>query len=285
MNRSGAVFRFAPSPNGRLHLGHAYSALVNFEMARQTGGAFLLRMEDIDVERCTPAFEQGICEDLQWLGIEWDDVIRRQSEHFADYRQSLDLLEAEGIVYRSFLSRSEARRLVEAHESKAGPWPRDPDGAPLYPGGRFETGSGDQPHVLRLDMKAALERIGSDCRWEETGAGPEGETGTVQGNPAAWGDVVVARRDTPTSYNLSVVVDDALQGVTDIVRGRDLFHATAVHVVLQELLGLTRPLYHHHDLVLGADGRKLSKTNRDTSLSALREAGATPGDIRRMVSL
>lgn len=285
MTESQAVFRFAPSPNGALHLGHAYSAIVNFEMAREIGGRFLLRMEDIDTERCSPALERGILEDLEWLGIEWDGPVRRQSEHFEDYRAALDALEAEGLVYRAWLSRSEIRRLVEARESELGTWPRDPDGAPLYPGGRDEAGDEAEPYVLRLDMKRAIERIGMPQSWQERGRGPRGETGEVAADPAAWGDVVLARRDTPTSYNLSVVIDDALQGVTHVVRGRDLFHATSVHVVLQELLGLARPLYVHHDLVLADDGRKLSKSNRDTSLKALREAGATPGDIRKMIGL
>lgn len=285
MTDNRAVFRFAPSPNGALHLGHAYSAIVNYEMARETGGLFLLRMEDIDTERCSPALERGIVEDLEWLGIEWDGPVRRQSAHFAEYRAALEALEAEGLVYRSWLSRSEIRRLVEEKESAAGAWPRDPDGAPLYPGGRHERGDASEPYMLRLDMARAMERIGMPQGWQESGAGPSGETGFITADPAAWGDVVLARRDTPTSYNLSVVIDDALQGVTHVVRGRDLFHATSVHVVLQELLGLSRPHYLHHDLVLGEDGRKLSKSNRDTSLKALREAGVTPGDIRRMIGL
>lgn len=285
MTDSPAVFRFAPSPNGALHLGHAYSAIVNYELARETGGRFLLRTEDIDTERCSPALERGILEDLEWLGLEWDGPVRRQSEHFEEYRAALDTLEEEGLVYRAYLSRSEIRRMVEAKENEPGGWPRDPDGAPLYPGGRRETGDETEPYVLRLDMNRAIERIGLPQGWEESGAGPSGETGSITADPAAWGDVVLARRDTPTSYNLSVVIDDALQGVTHVVRGRDLFHATSVHVVLQELLGLARPHYLHHELVLAEDGRKLSKSNGDTSLKALREAGVTPGDIRRMIGL
>jgi glutamyl-Q tRNA(Asp) synthetase len=254
-------------------------------MARETGGRFLLRMEDIDTERCSPSLERGILEDLEWLGIEWDGPVRRQSEHFEEYRAALDVLETEGFVYRAWLSRSDIRRLVAEKESEHGSWPRDPDGAPLYPGGRHERGDEAEPHVLRLDMEQAITRIGLPQNWEESGTGPSGETGAVAANPAAWGDVVLARRDTPTSYNLSVVIDDALQGITHVVRGRDLFHATSVHLVLQELLGLSRPLYHHHDLVLAEDGRKLSKSNRDTSLKALREAGVTPRDIRKMIGL
>jgi glutamyl-Q tRNA(Asp) synthetase len=285
MTDNPAVFRFAPSPNGALHLGHAYSAIANYEMAREAGGRFLLRMEDIDTERCSPALERGIREDLEWLGIEWDGPVRRQSEHFDEYRAALDALEAEGLVYRAWLSRSEIRRLVEEKESAPGAWPRDPDGAPLYPGGRHETGDDSEAYVLRLDMREAIARIGLPQDWQERGAGPSGETGSIAADPAAWGDVVLARRDTPASYNLSVVIDDALQGVSHVVRGRDLFHATSVHVVLQELLGLSRPHYFHHDLVLGEDGRKLSKSNRDTSLKALRAAGVTPRDIRKMIGL
>lgn len=279
------VFRFAPSPNGALHLGHAFSAILNFEMARESGGRFLLRVEDIDTERCSPALETAMLEDLAWLGLSWEEPVRRQSEHFEEYRAALDALEGEGLAYRAYLSRSETRRLVEASERAGTPWPRDPDGAPLYPDGPEEESDEDGPYVLRLDMDRAVEHAGADLDWAEAGAGPDGETGRVMADPAAWGDVILARRDTPTSYNLSVVVDDALQGVTHVVRGRDLFHATSVHVLLQELLGLPRPDYCHHDLVLAEDGRKLSKSNRDTSLRSLREAGATPADIRRMVGL
>lgn len=279
------MFRFAPSPNGALHLGHAYSAILNFEIAREAGGRFLLRMEDIDTERCSPALEAAMLEDLAWLGLSWEAPVRRQSEHFADYRAALEALENEGLVYRAYLSRSDIRRLVEAGEQAGTSWPRDPDGAPLYPGGPDEEGEEGAPYILRLDMARAIERVGPDMSWNESGLGPGGETGEIAADPAAWGDVILARRDTPTSYNLSVVVDDALQGVTHVVRGRDLFHATSVHVLLQELLGFPRPHYFHHDLVLADDGRKLSKSNRDTSLQSLRAAGATPGDIRRMIGL
>lgn len=279
------VFRFAPSPNGALHLGHAFSAILNFEMAREAGGRFLLRIEDIDRERCSPALEAAMLEDLAWLGLAWEEPVRRQSEHFADYRAALDMLEGEGIVYRAYLSRADIRRLVEAGEQAGTPWPRDPDGAPLYPGGADEEGEDDAPYILRLDMKRAVALVGAMPEWREGGCGPGGETGTIVADPAAWGDVILARRDTPTSYNLSVVIDDSLQGVTHVVRGRDLFHATSVHVLLQDLLGLRRPVYFHHDLVLAEDGRKLSKSNRDTSLRSLREAGVTPADIRRMIGL
>jgi len=281
------VFRFAPSPNGLLHLGHAYSALVNFDMARAAGGRFLLRIEDIDTARCTPELEARMLEDLRWLGLEWEEPVRRQSEHFADYRAALETLADAGLAYRSAMSRADIRRFVEAYEAEGAIWPRDPDGAPLFPGRGQEDGS-DEGGVWRLDVTAAHDHLGqkADLGWMEQGAGPGGETGWQVGDPAIWGDFVLARRDTPTSYHLSVVVDDALQGVTHVVRGRDLFAATSAHVLLEELLGLPRPIYRHHDLVMDDEGgRKLSKSRGDTALAALREAGMSPSDIRRMVGL
>lgn len=288
-----AVFRFAPSPNGALHLGHAYSALLNRDLARQTGGRLLLRIEDIDTARCTPEFEHGILTDLAWLGLEWEEPVRRQSDHLDDYRAALDRLVDAGLAYPSFLTRGEVRAIVSEAEAEGREWPRDPDGAPLFPTAerslsRRERGrrmaAGD-PFAWRLNVEAAMAHAGGELSWREEGAGPAGETGTVDADPAAWGDVVIARKETPTSYHLSVVVDDALQGVTHVVRGRDLFFATAVHRLLQELLGLPAPVYLHHDLVLGDDGRKLSKSRGDTALAALREAGLRPEDVRRMVGL
>jgi glutamyl-Q tRNA(Asp) synthetase len=289
------VFRFAPSPNGYLHLGHALSALLNFDMARAAGGRLLLRIEDIDATRCRPEYEHAIYEDLAWLGIVWEQPVRRQSAHFDDYRTALARLDAQGLVYPSFESRGEIARLIAKQErqgSRIGPWPRDPDGAPLYPGSgralaaaerrrRIEAG---EPYALRLDLNAACARAGA-LAWTETGSGPSGEGGTVAAAPAAWGDVVLARKETPTSYHLSVAVDDALQGVTHVVRGQDLFWSTSVHRLLQALLGLPAPLYHHHRLILDTGGQKLSKSTRATALRALRESGARPADIRAMVGL
>ena len=285
------VFRFAPSPNGHLHLGHAYSALLNFDSARRSGGRFLLRIEDIDVARCKPEFETAIYEDLGWLGIGWEEPVRRQSEHLSDYRDAVDELIAQGLVYPSFESRAEIARLVALREAEA-PWPRDPDGTPLYPGTakllpadeRARLLQSGAPYALRLDMAAACERAG-DLGWIERGAGPDGETGTVVARPEAWGDVILARRETPTSYHLSVVVDDALQGVTEAVRGEDLFWSTSVHRLLQQLLGLPQPAYRHHRLVLDGEGRKLSKSTLATGLRELRAAGAAPTDIRRLLGL
>ena len=283
------VFRFAPSPNGYLHLGHALSALLNFDMARATGGRLLLRIEDIDETRCRPEYEQAILDDLAWLGLEWEQPIRRQSEHLEAYRAALARIEE--LLYPCFESRAEIEALVASRE-RHGAWPRDPDGAPLYPGDaksllaaeRARRIAARQPYALRLDMPAALSRTGASS-WIETGCGPDGATGTVAADPAVWGDVVLARKETPTSYHLSVVVDDALQGVTHVVRGQDLFAATAVHRLVQTLLGLPQPIYHHHRLILDADGRKLSKSNRATGLRALRAQGAMPADIRRLVGL
>ena len=275
------VFRFAPSPNGYLHLGHAYSALLNFDLARQTGGRFLLRIEDIDVTRCKPEFETAIYEDLAWLGMTWETPVRRQSAHLADYRDALEKLSAQGLVYPSFESRAEIAGLVAQREANAR-WPRDPDGAPLYPGAakllssdeRARLLESDATYALRLDMAAACARAGA-LSWIEHGEGPDGETGTVAARPEAWGDVILARKETPTSYHLSVVTDDALQGVSEVVRGQDLFWSTSVHRLLRQLLGLPQPAYRHHRLVRDGEGRKLSKSTMATGLRELRRARPT----------
>ena len=285
------VFRFAPSPNGYLHLGHAFSALLNFDLARQRGGRFLLRIEDIDATRCRPEFEEAIYQDLAWLGIAWETPVHRQSEHLAGYRDALETLTAQGLVYPSFESRAEIARLVAERGAEA-PWPRDPDGAPLYPGTVRSLSPDEQarllqsgaPYALRLDMAAACARAG-DLTWTEYGEGPEGETGPVAARPGAWGDVILARKETPTSYHLAVVVDDALQGVTEVVRGQDLFWSTSVHRLLQALLGLPQPAYRHHRLVLDGAGRKLSKSTEATGLHELRARGARPAEIHRLVGL
>ena len=284
------VFRFAPSPNGYLHLGHALSALLNADRAHAAGGRLLLRIEDIDEARCRPEYETAIYEDLAWLGLTWEQPVRRQSEHLDDYRAALARLEAMGLVYPSFESRAEIAALVVERE-RQGPWPRDPDGVPLYPGTaksmpaaeRARRMAAGEPYALRLDMAAALAR--GPLTWSETGAGPAGETGTIAADPAAWGDVILARKETPTSYHLAVVVDDAAQGVTDVVRGCDLFHATGLHRLLQALLGLPQPRYHHHRLILDTDGSKLSKSTLATGLRELRAQGATAADIRKAVGL
>ncbi len=291
MASSSPIFRFAPSPNGRLHLGHAYSALMNERLAARLQGEMLLRIEDIDLTRCRPEFEQGILEDLAWLGISFAPEVRRQSLHFDDYRQALGRLEAAGLVYPCFCSRQEIKDAVRQREATTGiPWPRDPDGAPLYPETcrtlgevemrrRCETG---EPHVLRLAMDRALERRAGESlsyrRFDESGAEHE-----ITVDPARWGDVVLARKDVTTSYHLSVVVDDALQGVSHVVRGRDLEAATDIHVLLQRLLGLPTPRYHFHQLLSDETGQKLAKSRMSRSLADLRADGMKPDSIRRQL--
>ncbi len=287
---SRPVFRFAPSPNGLLHLGHALSALLNADLAQRTGGRLLLRIEDIDATRCKPEFEQAILEDLAWLGIEWEQPVRRQSEHFDEYRAALERLEAAGLIYPAFESRSEIARLVEARERDSGKdWPADPDGAPLYPGKARELTDDErkqrraaEPFALRLDMATALARAGRNLMWRE-----ETETGAsdVAAHPERWGDVILGRKETPASYHLAVVLDDALQGITHVVRGTDLFEATGIHRLLQELLGLPAPAYRHHRLLLDRDGNKLAKRTKSTTLRDLRASGWTPVDVRHAVGL
>ncbi len=286
------TFRFAPSPNGALHLGHAYSALLNRRLARQAGGRMLLRIEDIDTARSTEEFGAGIDRDLEWLGIDWEKPVRRQSEHFADYRAALDRLVAEGLVYPAFMSRGEIRAFIaDGKEPKN--WPRDPDGAPLYPPAdkalsqreRNRRIADGTPFAWRLDVEAARRLVGKSLFWEEFADETLSSTSRIEARPQDWGDVIVARRDVPTSYHLAVVTDDALQGVSHVVRGRDLYLATAVQRLLQELLGLPAPRYLHHRLILGPDGRKLSKSLKDTGLATLRQAGVTPAEVAAMVGL
>ncbi len=284
---SRPVFRFAPSPNGYLHLGHALSALLNHDMARAAGGRLLLRIEDIDGTRCRPEYETAIYEDLQWLGIEWEQPVRRQSEHFGEYRAALERLAREGLVYPAFESRSEIARLVAARGAN---WPHDPDGAPLYPGDARELSAAErrrriesgEPYAWRLDLSAALSRTRVPLRWIEKYGGICGENPTA---PARWGDVILGRKETPASYHLAVVLDDALQGVSHVVRGLDLYQATSVQRLLQEILGLPAPVYHHHRLILDAAGKKLAKRDPSTTLRDLRAQGVSAADVRRKVEL
>jgi glutamyl-Q tRNA(Asp) synthetase len=282
------VFRFAPSPTGYLHIGHALSALTNFAMARAAGGRHLLRIEDVDTTRCRPEFEQAIYQDLAWLGIEWEEPVRRQSDHLAEYAATLAALEGKGLVYPAFESRAEIARIVAEKEKAGIAWPRDPDGTPLYPRtaralspeevARRRT---NEPFALRLDTRLATQGAGR-LTWIETGDGPARE---ITATPAQWGDVVLGGKERVASYHLAVVLDDALQGVTHVVRGRDLYQATSVHRLLQELLGLEPPIYHHHRLILDEAGQKLSKRDRSTTLRELRAAGWTPADVRRAVGI
>lgn len=289
MSEPPPVLRFAPSPNGELHLGHARSALFTWRMAQRLDGHALLRIEDIDTARTRRAFIEGVFEDLSWLGLTWPEPVVFQSQRFDAYRAAAAELEIMGLLYPCFATRAEI-------EAAADPKQTDPDGAPLYPG-RWRAKSGTEiarrkargePYALRLDMTRALayaRRMRVDAPLTFVELGEEGVPRTVTADPARWGDVVLVRKDTPTSYHLAVVVDDAWQGVTHVTRGADLFPATDLHRLLQVLLGLPEPVYAHHGLVTDAEGRKLSKSARDTSLRSLREAGTTPADIRRMAGL
>jgi glutamyl-Q tRNA(Asp) synthetase len=287
------VLRFAPSPNGRLHLGHALSALTNERFAARLGGRLLLRIEDIDRERCTPELEQALRDDLAWLGVGFEAQVRRQSEHFDDYAGALDELRRQGLLYPCFCSRQQVRMAVAAREAKPGEaesvkaWPVDPDGAPLYPGTCRVAGEAEvrarlaagEPHVLRLDMQRALTQTAGNLSYVVFDDALQGHV--MQARPERWGDVVLARRDVPTSYHLSVVIDDALQGVTHVVRGRDLEAATDIHALLQRLLGLPTPFYHFHELLIDEAGRKLAKSRQSESLADLRAQGATAAALRR----
>lgn len=277
-----SIFRFAPSPNGELHLGHAYSALMNQRWARRSGGRLLLRMENIDGERCRPVFEAAIEDALAWLGIAWHHRVLRQSERFGVYTAALERLGRLGVLYPCFCARGEIARAVAGRRG----WPRDPDGSPLYPGtcrhldpaeraARLTVG---RAAALRLDMSAALARSPDPIAWKEYHEGDAAVS--MKADPAAWGDVVLARKTMPASYHLAVVVDDAAQGVTDVVRGEDLLAATSLHRLLQQLLGFPAPRYRHHRLVLDEAGRKLSKSSGAPSLRSCRAAGGTPAAVR-----
>ena len=284
------ILRFAPSPNGLLHLGHALSAILDHEIARDMNGRFLLRIEDIDLARCTSDYEDAIYRDLRWLGLSWEEPARRQSEHFETYREALGRLMDMGLVYPAFMTRGEVKAKVADSEASGTTWPRDPDGSPLYPDHDRYLSDTERKTLIesgiryswRLDMDKALARVSDALTWREISDGAER---LVPADPAAWGDVVLSRSDAPSSYHLSVTVDDAAQGITHVVRGMDLYHATSVHRLLQELLGLPQPIYHHHRLILGTDGRKLSKSEGSTGLAALRDAGLSPLDIRRLLGL
>ncbi|HEX8381373.1 MAG TPA: tRNA glutamyl-Q(34) synthetase GluQRS [Allosphingosinicella sp.] len=267
------VTRFAPSPTGQLHLGHAFSALLAFDFARSRGGGFLLRIEDIDPGRSRPEHVDSIIEDLAWLGIEWDGEIVFQSERLPFYSEALDRLRADGLVYPCFCTRS----AIAAEIAASAAAPHGPHGL-LYPGtcraldqSERERRAAAEPHAWRLDVAAASARAGP-LYWRD------GHTEALA-EPEAQGDVVLARKDAPVSYHLAVTVDDAAQGVTDVVRGRDLYAATDLHRLLQALLGLPTPLYHHHALLLGADGRRLAKRNGAPTLRALREQGVDPKSL------
>lgn len=283
MIRPAPVLRFAPSPNGRLHLGHAFSALLNDRIARQLGGVCRLRIEDIDPVRSRPDFAEAIVADLAWLGLTYPEPIRHQSRHLGEYAAARDRLAAAGLAYPCFCSRGDIRATVAATGATA----RDPDGSPLYPGtcrhrdpddvqARLSSG---EAHTWRLDMTRALAAAASGGPFGVLAFDEEGERWRPC-DPGAWGDAVIARRDVPTSYHLSVVHDDAVEGITHVVRGADLEPATGLHVLLQRLLGLPSPRYCHHGLIHDEEGRKLAKSRASTSLAELRATGTTPGAIR-----
>jgi glutamyl-Q tRNA(Asp) synthetase len=260
------VFRFAPSPNGRLHLGHAYSALLNEKLAYEAGGRLLLRIEDVDTTRCKPHFIKGVIDDLQWLGIVFEARVRIQSEHLGDYRAALGKLEAMNLLYPCSCTRAQKRQHFFALV--------DPDGQPLYAQTCRRKGpQGPAPFSLRLKLDEALSRMSEPLFKRE-------RDGDWLVDPSEWGDVILARKDIGTSYHLSVVVDDALQGVTHVVRGKDMQAATSIHRLLQVLLQLPQPTYHHHELIRHETGRKLSKSDRDKSIADLRAEGWTPSRVR-----
>ncbi len=275
------VTRFAPSPTGELHLGHAYSALMAFESAKRQNGRFILRIEDTDMGRCRPEFSQGIYEDLAWLGIEWEKPIRIQSQHFEEYQAIIDRLAKMGVLYRCFKTRKEMEEAalsaphgfrdgidgikIETRVSKAEEEMR------LLRGDEF---------ALRLSCKAALELIGNDPLFFE-----DEFHGKVLVDPFLNGDIIIARKDSKASYHLCAVNDDALQGITNIIRGEDLLIATHIQVVLQKLLGLPTPKYHHHKLLLDENGKRFAKRDKAVTLKSLRESGKTPSEIRKIVRL
>lgn len=284
---TASVTRFAPSPNGLLHVGHALSAIIAHDTARRNGGRFLLRIEDIDLERRRPEFVTAIFEDLNWLGLTWEEPVLVQSEHFAEYLAAADRLIAMGLLYPCFATRKEIAEVAD-------PAKTDPDGAPVYPGiwrgasaemvGE-RMAAGETP-ALRLNMEGALQVLKSK-RGDEpltfVEVADDGSQQTVVADPARWGDAVIVRKEVPASYHLSVVVDDARQGVTHVTRGQDLLAATDLQRLLQELLDLPQPVYSHHRVIRWADGRKLSKSNQDMGLRVLRDEGATADDIRRVI--
>lgn len=282
------ILRFAPSPNGRLHLGHAFSALLNDRVAREIGGTWLLRIEDIDPARASEANIAGITEDLAWIRLSWPQPVRHQSRHMAVYRAAADRLRRRNLLYCCFCTRGDIAEAIAIRESEFGEaWPRDPDGSPLYPGtcrrlSRAEAVSRmaeGRPHAWRIDVAAALADL-RPVTWRafDPGGGPDR---VVAARPGRWGDVVIVRKEVATSYHLSVVCDDAVQGVTHVVRGADVEAATDIHALLAARLGLATPLYHHHGLLTDPDGLKLSKSRGSHSLRAMREAGETSGAIRQ----
>ncbi|WP_345738602.1 tRNA glutamyl-Q(34) synthetase GluQRS [Prosthecobacter algae] len=276
------ITRFAPSPTGWLHLGHAYAALFAEQKARQNSGRFLLRLEDIDGTRARPEYETALFDDLRWLGLTWEQPVLRQSDHAQDYRRALDELAALELLYPCFCTRRE----IQEEIAQAAQAPHGPDGA-LYPGTcrnrsvveRTERIAAGQPYALRLDVAKAIALAGHGLTWED------GNRGLQRAEPAVFGDVVLARKDTPASYHLAVVVDDARQGITLVTRGEDLFEATHLHRLLQELLKLPVPQWHHHRLIADENGRRLAKRDNARSLRTLRDEGWTAARVREVLEV
>jgi glutamyl-Q tRNA(Asp) synthetase len=276
------VTRFAPSPTGLLHLGHAAAALNAWRRAREAGGRFLLRLEDIDQTRCRPDYAAAILEDLAWFGIDWDGPIRVQSQHLADYRRALDALAEQALIYPCFCSRADIMREIAASATA----PHAPDGSPLYPGTcrslpdaqRADRIAAGASFALRLDMGAARTRIARRVEYYEE------RQGRIVCQPERFGDVVLARKDSPASYHLCVTHDDAVQGVTLVTRGEDLKAATDLHRLLQMLMGWPAPAYAHHPLTVDSHGRRLSKRDNAMTLKAMREAGASPNEVVRLLA-
>ncbi len=273
--------RFAPSPTGRLHKGHAFSALTAWSAAKAAGGRFVLRIEDIDPTRCRPEFETAILEDLAWLGLDWETPVRRQSSHLADYAAVIDALQNRGLLYRCFRTRTEILAGIgnapHGAMEAARPGPHSPDEEARF----LETG---RPFAWRLSLDRAREALGeaawTELHFIEQGAGPNGESGVVPVRPDAAGDVVLARKDTGVAYHLAVTHDDALQGIDHVIRGEDLFEATHVQRLIQALLGWLAPVYRHHRLLTGPDGRRYAKRDRSVTLAELRAGGLTAEALR-----
>ena len=278
--------RFAPSPTGRLHRGHAFSALTAWGAAKEAGGRFVLRIEDIDPTRCRPECEVGIHEDLTWLGLDWETPVRRQSDHLADYAAAVEALKGRGLLYRCFRTRKEILDAIgdaphgPAEAARPGPHPADEEARLLAEG---------RPFAWRLSLDRAKEALGG-AAWDalsfvEEGSGPDGETGVIKARPETAGDVVLARKDAGTAYHLAVTHDDALQAISHVIRGRDLFEATHIQRLIQALMGWPEPVYHHHRLLAGPDGRRYAKRDRSVTLAELREGGLTPEGLRTELNL
>lgn len=288
----GKRVRFAPSPNGYLHLGHAYSALCNWRFAQDHNAEFCLRIEDIDITRSRPEFVDAIFEDLKWLGLSWPEPVLFQSTRFDTYQFALKNLIDRDLVYPAFLSRKDINILIADYEKDGTIWPKDPDGSSHYPGKcralsskiRKSRISNGDAHNWRLDMSAVLKLIRQNASWAEYNM--EHTPTLIKAMPQAWGDVVLARRDISTSYHLSVVLDDAEQGIDFVIRGKDLYHSTSIHRVLQILLDLPTPNYQHHDLIMADEISKLSKSDGAQSLKSLREKqGLTRENLFELIRL